>query len=204
MKTLLLTGFGLWGNESYNSSWEILAGNPLALPPVWQVRTEQLPVSWTDAPARLDALLEDPSIRAVICLGMCGGRAMRIERLAINLNDPDREDSGGRKAPGEYVVPGGPPAYWSGFPVSTLVQALNAARVPAVESRSAGGFLCNFVFYHLLHRLAARTPVTVGGFVHVPHYETEGGLPAELLRLSVPVIAAAVAHAADAPELPLV
>ena len=100
----------------------------------------------------------------------------------------------------EFVVPDGPPAYWSGLPIPAILAALEAAHVPAAESRSAGGFLCNFAFYHLMHRLATRprsSARVLGGFVHVPHFETEGGLLVELLRLSVPVIAGEVARAAD-------
>jgi pyroglutamyl-peptidase len=75
--------------------------------------------------------------------------------------------------------------------------------VPAAESRNAGGFLCNFAFYHLMHRLATHAEKVIGGFVHVPHYETEGGLPGELLRLAVPVIASEAIKLADAPLLDL-
>ena len=47
-----------------------------------------------------------------------------------------------------------------------------------------------------MHRLTARKPATVSGFIHVPHYETESELPAEMLNLTVPVIAIeAVKHA---------
>lgn len=203
MKTLLLTGFGLWGKETYNTSWEILRDNPLALPDGWRVATDRLPVSWTGAPDALDAALADPTIRAVVCFGMCESRLIRIERIALNLDTPGLLDADGRPPPGEHVAPGAPPAFWTTLPLPALLTALAQANVPAAESRSAGGFLCNHTFYHLMHRLAARTPAAIGGFVHVPHYETEGGLPAGLLRLAVPVIAAETVRAADAPELPL-
>ncbi|HEX9783274.1 MAG TPA: pyroglutamyl-peptidase I [Opitutaceae bacterium] len=196
MKTILLSGFGLWGLEAYNSSWDILHENPLALPDDWQPRLHQLPVSWKKVPDALDELLRDSDVRVVICFGMCGGRTINVERIAINLNDIDREDADGARPPGENVVPLGPPAYWTGLPAAATLAALRSARVPAAESRSAGGFLCNFTFYHLMHRLAARKPATVSGFIHVPHYETEGRLPAEMLNLAVPVIAIeAVKHA---------
>lgn len=203
MKTMLLTGFGLWGEERYNTSWDILRDNPLALPNDWTSKTAQLPVSWSRVPGKLDALLEDPSIRAVVCFGMCSGRAIRLERLALNLNDAGLIDVDGEEPPGEFALPGAPPAYWTGFPFDTTLRALRSAGIPAEESRSCGGFLCNYTFYHLMHRIALRKVPTIGGFVHVPHYETEGGLPLEHLSLTVPVVAAEAAKIADSPELPL-
>jgi pyroglutamyl-peptidase len=204
MKTLVLTGFGLWGEEKYNSSWDIVRDNPIVLPPGWQAVTRQLPVSWRRVPQELDDILTDPDVRAVICFGMCAGRAIRVERLAINLSDLDRPDADLAYSPGEYAVPGGPPAYWSRLDVAATLAALRQAGVPAEESRSAGGFLCNFAFYHLMHRLARREPTTVGGFVHVPHFETEGGLPMEMLHPVPPVVATEAAKLADAPMLGLV
>jgi len=203
MKTMVLTGFGLWGEETYNTSWDILRDNPLALPAGWTSRTVKLPVSWSRVPAALDEILADESVRAVVCFGMCSGRAIRLERLAINLNDRGARDADGEEAPDEYVIRGAPPAYWTGFAFNPTLAALRRAGVKAEESRSAGGFVCNFTFYHLMHRLASRSIPAVGGFVHVPHYETEGGLPLEHLSLTVPVVAAEAAKLADAPELPL-
>lgn len=197
MKTLLLTGFGLWGDETCNSSWEILRDNPLALPAGWQARIEQLPVSWRRGPERLDQLLEAADVRAVVCFGMCRGRTVNVERIAINLNETTRADADGRSAPGDHVIAEGPPAYWSGLPVARLVAALEKAHVPTAVSHHAGGFLCNCIFYRLMHRITAGKTVTTAGFVHVPHFETDGGVSLDSLRLAVPVIATEVMRAAD-------
>jgi pyroglutamyl-peptidase len=49
-----------------------------------------------------------------------------------------------------------------------IVDALRAAGIPAAESRDAGGFLCNHVFYVLMRVLEEERPNALGGFVHVP------------------------------------
>jgi len=41
-ETLLLTGFGLWGDETSNSSWEAIRDLDLELPERWKVRREKL------------------------------------------------------------------------------------------------------------------------------------------------------------------
>jgi len=48
-----------------------------------------------------------------------------------------------------------------------LVAALQAKDVPAAESLSAGSFVCNHLFYGLMHALRRRRSVQAG-FVHLP------------------------------------
>jgi len=174
--TLLITGFGLWGGEPYNSTWETIRQLEPDLPENWTLRREKLPVLWDQGPDRLVDLL-DPSLGAVICFGMCGGDRIRPERLAINLADRVRTDANEDCAPDDHLIPDGPPAYWTGFDYPELIRSLTTAGLPTMESNQAGGFLCNAVFYTLMHtraRLGARFPA---GFVHLPHFESEGGLP---------------------------
>jgi pyroglutamyl-peptidase len=66
------------------------------------------------------------------------------------------------------VLIGGPAAYWGTLPVVEVVSALLAAGVPAAPSPDAGGYVCNHVFYGLMHLIATERPDLRGGFVHVP------------------------------------
>ena len=66
------------------------------------------------------------------------------------------------------VVPDGPAAYFTTLPVKACVAAIRAAGVPASVSHTAGTYVCNQVFYGLMHLLATEFPGTRGGFVHVP------------------------------------
>jgi pyroglutamyl-peptidase len=65
------------------------------------------------------------------------------------------------------VVVGAPAAYFATLPIKAAVRALREARLPAAVSNSAGTFLCNHVFYGLMHEAAARGAFR-GGFLHVP------------------------------------
>jgi pyroglutamyl-peptidase len=60
-------------------------------------------------------------------------------------------------------------AYRSTLPVTDMVQAMRAAGIPAAPSSSAGNYVCNNVFYGLMHLIATTRPQLVGGFVHVPY-----------------------------------
>jgi pyroglutamyl-peptidase len=69
------------------------------------------------------------------------------------------------------------------LPIKAMLQRLRDAGIPASLSQTAGTFVCNQVFYALMHALRRRR--ARGGFVHVPY------LPEQAVR-----------HA-GAPSLPL-
>lgn len=192
-KHLLLTGFGLWGEERYNTSWETIRDVPIDLPPGWSVERHQLPVDWVRAPQALLDLLNE-SIGAVLCFGMCGGAQIRPERLAVNLADRTLLDASGSLPASDLLDPDGPPAYFTRLDYPRLIGDLRGAGLPTAESRDAGGFLCNKLFYTLMNARAAKSASFPAGFIHLPHYENEGGLPASVLSRAVSIC---VAHALD-------
>jgi pyroglutamyl-peptidase len=75
---------------------------------------------------------------------------------------------------------------------------LREAGIPAAESRDAGGFLCNHVFYVLMRVLEEERPNTLGGFVHVPLLPEQAlakqvpSMPLEMLVRAACVIVTAV------------
>jgi pyroglutamyl-peptidase len=168
---VLLTGFEPFGGESVNPSWEIaraLDG--------WEceghvVRAVRLSCVFGEALRELDAALQTHMPALVMCLGQAGGRAeISIERVAINVDDARIPDNRGRQPVDDAIEEDGPAAYFSTLPIKALARDARAAGVAASVSNTAGTFVCNHVFYALMHRLATR-PVhgrTRGGFVHVP------------------------------------
>ncbi|MBN8487776.1 MAG: pyroglutamyl-peptidase I [Burkholderiales bacterium] len=164
---LLLTGFEPFGGDDVNPSWELarhLDGQMLA---GWPVRARCLPCRFAAAPQALQAALDERPA-AVVCLGLAGSRsALSVERVAVNLVDARIADNGGEQPGDQAIVPGGPAAYFSRLPVKSMVHAALQVGVPAELSLSAGSFVCNQVFYALLHALRRR-PRVAAGFVHVP------------------------------------
>jgi pyroglutamyl-peptidase len=127
----------------------------------------------------------------VIGFGLAAGRAaVTPERVAINVDDARIPDNAGAQPVDRPVVRGGPAAYWSTLPIKAIVAALTREGIPAAVSQTAGTFVCNHVFYGLMHALA-RTPGVRGGFVHVPAVPAiaKKGQP----RLALPRLVAAAA-----------
>jgi pyroglutamyl-peptidase len=93
---------------------------------------------------------------------------LSVERVAINVDDAPIRDNAEQQLVDEPIVRGGPAAYFSSLPIKAIVAALRAAGLPASVSQTAGTFVCNHVFYGLMHSLAA-LPAVRGGFIHIPY-----------------------------------
>lgn len=168
LPTVLVTGFEPFDGDAVNPSWEVaraLQG--------WQVggatvQAVRLPCVFGQATERLHAALARHQPVLVVGLGLAAGRAeWQPERVAINCDDARIADNAGQQPIDAPVVAGGPAAYFSTLPIKAIVRALRTAGLPASVSNSAGTFVCNHVFYALMHSLRTQSGVR-GGFVHVP------------------------------------
>ena len=185
---VLLTGFDAFGGARVNPSWlavQALDGQELN---GHRWVGAQLPTTFEGSTEALTQLLKRHQPVLVICVGQAGGRsALSIERVAININDARIADNSGQRPLDTPVVSGGPAAYFSTLPIKAMLCALQQAGVVAEVSQSAGTFVCNHVFYGLMHALATQHGFerTRGGFIHVPHMPDQGtpNMPlAEMVR----------------------
>ena len=169
MAGVLLTGFEPFGGADVNPSWT--AALLAAAEPPAGVRAEAvlLPCVFGDAITALRAAVRRTAPDLVLCVGQAGGRPdITLERIAVNLDDAGIPDNAGRQPIDEPVVPGGPAAYFSTLPLKACVAAVREAGLPASVSQTAGTFVCNHVFYGLMHLAATELPSLRGGFVHIP------------------------------------
>ena len=169
---ILLTGFEPFGGEPVNPSWEIARALDGWACEGRRVHAVQLPCVFGDALRQLDEALAAHRPALVVCLGLAGGRTeISVERVAINVDDARIPDNRGRQPIDAPVEPDGPAAYFSTLPIKAIARDARAAGIAASVSNTAGTFVCNHVFYALMHRLATRPELAHarGGFIHVPH-----------------------------------
>jgi len=169
---ILLTGFEPFGGEAVNPSWEIASALDGWTCEGHVVRAVRLSCVFGEALRELDAALEQHTPALVVCLGQAGGRPeISIERVAINVDDARIPDNQGRQPVDDAIEEDGPAAYFSTLPIKALARDARAAGIAASVSNTAGTFVCNHVFYALMHRLATRPVLgrARGGFVHVPY-----------------------------------
>ena len=182
--TVLLTGFDPFGGEAINPSQQIVQALHGALVAGHRVVGATLPTEFGAAPATLEKLIARHRPALVLALGQAGGRdGISLERVAINLIDARIPDNAGAQPVDMAVVHDAANAYFSTLPLKAMLQRLRDARIPASLSQTAGTFVCNQVFFALMHALRRRR--ARGGFAHVPY------LPEQAVR-----------HA-GAPSLPL-
>jgi pyroglutamyl-peptidase len=206
LRPVLVTGFEPFGGETTNPSQDVaraLDGRVIA---GRVVVAAVLPCVFGESRRQLRCLLRRHRPAVTICLGLAAGRAaITPERVAINVDDARIRDNAGQLPVDRPVVRGAPAAYWSTLPVKAIVRALRARGWPAEVSQTAGTFVCNHVFFSLMHAL--RQAGGRGGFVHMPHArETAPGgegdaraLPrAELVAAVETAVAVAVRRRRDA------
>ncbi len=174
---ILLTGFDAFGGASLNPSWlavKALHGRQVL---GHTMVAAQLPTVFDTSLKTLNALLKQHSPSLVICVGQAGGRnALSLERVAINVNDAPIADNAGGQPVDTPVKPGAPAAYFTSLPIKAMLATLRAQGVAAEVSQTAGTFVCNHVFFGLMHALATRRELkhTRGGFIHVPWLPEQG------------------------------
>ncbi len=179
--TVLLTGFAPFDGDAVNPSWQAvstLRGRQVA---GHRIAVRELPTEFGAALRVLRRAIRETRPKLVVCVGLAGGRRrISLERVAINVDDARIPDNAGLQPVDEPVVRGGPAAYFATLPVKAMLAALRETGIPAEVSQTAGTFVCNHVFYGLMHALRNR-PAVRAGFVHVP-YPDGSRLSLETLR----------------------
>ncbi len=205
MTRVLLTGFEPFGGERVNPSWQAVWRLAAAPPDGCETTAVQLPCAFGDSLQALRTAVERTAPEVVVCVGQAGGRAdLTVERVAVNVNDAAIPDNAGRQPIDAPVVDWGPVGYFATLPVKACVAGARAAGVPASVSQTAGTYVCNHVFYGLMHLIATERPALRGGFVHIPYAPEQvldRALPSMSVTLAVEglraVVAAAVARRED-------
>lgn len=200
MTRVLLTAFEPFDGREANASQQVADSLIARGVPGAELRSVVLPVSFRSAPERLAEALDDgPEV--VVALGEAAGSTkLRFERVAINLIDARIPDNDGAQPIDAPVRVGGDGALFSSLPVKAMCRGARAAGMPSQVSHSAGTFVCNALFYRLMHAVADR-PEVRAGFVHVPLAapSPDPRLPALPLELMVRGLADALGRALDGP-----
>jgi pyroglutamyl-peptidase len=164
----LVTGFEPFDGATVNASYEAVRRLPSRSGGL-DIITAQLPTSYARSGAALEREIARARPDIVLCAGEAGERmALNIERIAINLQDARIADNDGRQPVDMPVVAGGPAAYLATLPVRAIEEALRTAGLAVEISNSAGTFVCNHVFYTLMHFSTISAAKFRAGFLHVP------------------------------------
>lgn len=169
----LVTGFEPFDRDPVNPSLEALRLLPSRIDAL-DLATTSLPVAFGAALSVLRKAIAASKPDLVLSVGLAGGRAqLSLERVAINIDDARIPDNEGDRRIDRPVVAGGPAAYFATLPIKAAVAALREAGLPAVVSNTAGTFVCNHVFYGLMHEAERAAMPFRAGFLHVPYLPSQ-------------------------------
>jgi pyroglutamyl-peptidase len=189
---LLVTGFGPFENYAENPSGDIAMAVHRRRVAGVHIIGKQVDVGWVSSWEAIQTAVEKDEPDAVLCLGVAPEPFFRFEVMACNSALPCADVFGAVPQTFEMlrIVDDAPPAYWTTLPVDWLRQRMMdrharlsqdhdaTAIAKATQWPDAGSYLCNYVFFNVMHYF--RNQVPCRGFVHVPRYplaEGNGDLP---------------------------
>jgi len=177
MKTILLTGFGPFGNIGVNPAQllveEIVRRGPLG--DEIDLKVEILPVIYDEATFQIQTLIREIQPDILISFGVAARRdKVCPERVALNLKDTRLPDNAGNIPEGELLIPDAPLAYFASLPLAEIRDILLKSDIPTEISNHAGAYICNAVFYAAAHEIASSDLDIQYGFIHIPLIPSEG------------------------------
>lgn len=170
----MLTAFEPFAGEPINPSLEAARQMQKIDFPDTVVRVVELPVDRFRAVEIALELIRASKPDIVVMLGEAGGRyRVNPERVAINIDDFRIADNAGNQPRDEPIVEGGPAAYFSTLPIRAITERIIGAHIPAAISNSAGSYLCNRLFYSVMHAISVESLSAKAGFTHLPYFHDQ-------------------------------
>ncbi|WP_374078202.1 pyroglutamyl-peptidase I [Bdellovibrio bacteriovorus] len=172
MKTprVLVTGFCPFLGEKINPSEILLDWLKRDFSLQDKVDTLLLPVSFATAATLLRERLDKKNYDVILMLGQAGGRSkVSFERVALNWIETEKPDEDGVTPKQGLIVEGKESALFSTFPINQIKDDLVLKKLPVSVSLSAGGYVCNYVYYQTLLWLQQNHITSQACFIHVPY-----------------------------------
>jgi pyroglutamyl-peptidase len=165
--TVLVTGFGAYGDEAENPSQVIATRLDQQRFDDVTIVGRVLPVGAKRVRHALCNAIEQARPDVIVITGVAPGRTSpALERVAINVLDFPIPDVDGYTPVDEPVEPQGPSAYISTLPIKAIADRWHREGIPGYISNTAGTYVCNQTFFlarHFTHEASTRA-----GLLHIP------------------------------------
>jgi pyroglutamyl-peptidase len=197
---ILLTGFEPFAGMDQNPSADLAVRWQNRLLAGCQVHTMVLPVCFGLAAKKLmhkaRDLRREHAVPLILATGLAVNRqCLSLERIAINCADTSSPDAAGHQPLNERIHLRGADGLFARLPLVAMLRATQNAGCPAEISDTAGTYVCNEVFYRLMHMLSRPSwKNTQGGFIHLPPM---GTVPGALIDKALEAAVCAVLQASD-------
>ncbi|XP_069685828.1 pyroglutamyl-peptidase 1 [Periplaneta americana] len=169
--TVLVTGFGPFGEHKINASWESVKLLPsLNIDEEFGVKliVEEIPVTYSYVSEKIPVLWKAHKPMLVVHVGVSSIASGLTLELKAHRSGYCREDVAGELPPRNECSCGRADVIKPVFDVDDVCRELEKAKiaVPVCCSSNAGRFLCEFIYYTSLNIDNLRTI-----FIHVPELD---------------------------------
>jgi len=167
---ILLFGFGPFGKWKKNPAGVIAKEFDGEEYLGEKIKGLEIPVSARYIRNEIPKLIKENKPKIVLGIGLATVPVVYVERVAINLMDFSKPDVDGYKAEDEPIFEDGPTAYFTNLDVKKVIKNLRKSGIPSTISYSAGTYLCNALFYAIMHTINKEKINSIGGFIHIPPF----------------------------------
>ena len=163
---VLLCGFEPFSERRVNNSWEVAK----QYDGMKNIKILKIPVSFHHAHEIVIEEINRNRYNFIIMLGETSLTPdnIRLERIAINYKDSIKPDNEGIVADDEEIIMSAPKAYFTSFPVKKISEKIKEKEHKIKVTNSAGTFVCNSLYFNVLHYIAKNQLNTKAIFVHLP------------------------------------
>lgn len=163
---ILVCGFEPFGQREENNAWEVVRRYEGAD----NIDVLKIPVSFERAHNVVIDVLNRNRYDFVIMVGETSFTPdnVRLERLAINYKDSIKPDNDGIFADDEEIITSAPKAYFTSFPVKKICEKIKERGHKIKVTNSTGTFVCNSLYFNILHYIEIYRLTTKALFIHVP------------------------------------
>ncbi len=170
MGKVLVTGFEAFGGDLVNPTELMLKWirDDSKLSSVFD--TLILPVEFSSAHEIILKHQNLDSYSAILSFGLAAGRAkISLERVALNWIETSIPDNAGISPKLGPIDPSAEKVYFSKMNIESIRDDLKAAGLSVEISLTAGGYVCNHLYFQLL-KAKLKQPVV---FIHVPYLQAQ-------------------------------
>jgi pyroglutamyl-peptidase len=184
--TVLITGFGPFPGAPFNPTEPLVEELARRQHPAGVRRIAHVfRVCYEAVDRELPELLARERPDALVMFGLAARtKHLRIETRARNAITRLLPDAGGHVPSSATILPQAPAARPLRAPAQRLLMAARSAGVPAVLSRDAGRYLCNYLCWRATEAACNGGP-QVAAFIHVPIVRRNEVHPAPRRRLTL-------------------
>lgn len=170
MGKVLVTGFEAFGGDPLNPTELMLKWirDDSKLSSVFD--TLILPVEFSKAHELILKHQNLDSYSAILSFGLAAGRAkISLERVALNWIETSIPDNAGVSPLKGPIDPSEEKVYFTQMNIESIRDDLEAADLKTEISLTAGGYVCNHLYFQLL-KAELKQPVV---FIHVPYLQAQ-------------------------------